>query len=86
MDAIYVNLPEEVKSYVQSRIAAGEYQDMDEYFLSLILADQDRHAIDRLDDELRKGLNSGEPIPLDDRFWEEKRRKIIETYSKVVPK
>jgi antitoxin ParD1/3/4 len=86
MSTINVNLPEEVSTYVQERVSGGKFRDEGEYILALILADRDRHAIDRLDDELRKGLNSGDPIPLDEQFWEEKRRKILETYSKESPK
>lgn len=37
----------------------------------------------RVDALLLEGLNSGEPIPVRDEFWEQKKRRLIERFGGV---
>jgi antitoxin ParD1/3/4 len=86
MSTINVNLPEEVSTYVRERISGGKFRDEGEYILALILADRDHETAEELEVLLLEGIDSGDSIPLDEQFWEERRRKILEADLKASPK
>lgn len=64
-----VNLPFPLHDFAQSRIAAGEFESLDAYVASLVLAD--KTALERA---LLQGLESGEAVPLDFAEVREKAR------------
>ncbi|MFZ4675051.1 MAG: ribbon-helix-helix domain-containing protein [Nodosilinea sp.] len=59
MSNITISLPDRVKSYIDAQVAQGGYASADEYFLALVLLDQQRRqAKESLDSLLIDGLNS----------------------------
>lgn len=44
------------------------------------IAREDEAAEQELEDLALEGLNSGEPVPADDAFWEERRRRLMERH------
>jgi len=76
MTSMNVSLPEELKEYVELRSRNG-YSTPSEYVRELIRSDQKRQAKDKLDSLLLEGLNSGEPIPVDDAFWTSLRQEAL---------
>lgn len=71
-----VSLPEELKQYVEARARTG-YSTPSEYVRELIREDRKRRAHEKLDALLMEGLNSGEPIAADARFWAELRQEAL---------
>lgn len=67
-----------MKAFVEARVSEGEYQDAGEYILALIQDDQRRKAEAHLDSLLQEGLNSGDPIEANARYWEKKRHAFLE--------
>ena len=71
-----VSLPEELKEYVEAQTKSG-YSTPSEYVRELIRCDQKRRAKERLDAILLEGLNSGDSIPVDGKFWSELKQEAL---------
>ncbi len=52
-------LPEAMRSYVDQRVASGQYGNTSEYLRELIRRDQEEQAKKRLRELIEQGLNSG---------------------------
>jgi antitoxin ParD1/3/4 len=79
MTSMNVSLPEALKEYVEAQTKNG-YATPSEYVRELIREDQKRRAKAKLDALLLEGLNSGDPIPADAKFWADLRK---EAWSKL---
>lgn len=76
MTSMNVSLPEELKEYVETQ-SKGGYSTPSEYVRELIRGDQRRRAAEKLDSLLLEGLNSGDSIPVDPRFWSELKKEAM---------
>lgn len=76
MTSMNVSLPEELKEYVEAQTQGG-YSTPSEYVRELIRSDQKRRAKEKLDGLLLEGLNSGDPIPVNAKFWDELKREAL---------
>jgi antitoxin ParD1/3/4 len=76
MTSMNISLPEELKEYVEEQTQSG-YSTPSEYVRELIREDQKRRAKERLDSLLLEGLNSGDPIPANAKFWAELKREAL---------
>lgn len=70
-------LPEELRAYVDDRVASGDYGNTSEYLRELIRRDREEQAISRLRMLVADGLESGDPIPLTDERVDQLRRKAL---------
>jgi antitoxin ParD1/3/4 len=84
METMNIALPESMKQFVQERVSGGGYSSVSEYIRELIRADQKRMAQERIDALLLEGLDSGQPIPVTQEYWEEKKRKLTERLGKTL--
>lgn len=75
MTSMNVSLPESLRRFAERRASDG-YSSVSEYFRELLRFDRERVAEGRLEALLIAGLDSGEPIEVDEGFWERKRRDI----------
>jgi antitoxin ParD1/3/4 len=73
MTTVTISLPESLKEFVDAQVASKGYSDVSEYFRSLLREAQQKEADVRLEALLLEGLASGDPIPVDDKFWSELR-------------
>jgi antitoxin ParD1/3/4 len=55
---IDIDIPDEVRVYVEAQVMAGAYGSIGEYFLDLVQQDQKRKAQDKLEALLLEGINS----------------------------
>ena len=70
-------LPEAMRSYVNQRVASGQYGNTSEYLRELIRRDQEEQAKKRLRELIEEGLNSGPGRALTiDRVAELKRQAL----------
>jgi len=76
MTSMNISLPEELKEYVEKQTQSG-YSTPSEYVRELIRGDQKRRAAERLDALLLEGLNSGDPVPANAKFWAELKRDAM---------
>ena len=88
MTSMNISLPDELKQYVEGQTKSG-YSTPSEYVRELIREDQKRRAQQQLEQLLLEGLNSGESIPVNKKFWKELKTealKRIEARKKNRPK
>ena len=76
MTSMNVSLPEELKQFAEEQTKHG-YSTPSEYVRELIREDQKRKAKERLDALLLEGLNSGDPLPVDGRFWADLKQEAL---------
>jgi antitoxin ParD1/3/4 len=84
METMNIALPESMKHFVQERVTQGGYSSVSEYVRELIRADQKRKVDERVDALLLEGLDSGQPIPVSQEYWEEKKRRLTDRLSKAI--
>jgi antitoxin ParD1/3/4 len=70
-------LPQELRAYVDERVASGEYGNTSEYLRELIRRDRQEQAVNRLRTLVADGLDSGDPLPLTDQRVEQLRREAL---------
>lgn len=70
-------LPEELRAYVDDRVASGDYGNTSEYLRELIRRDREAQAISRLRMLVADGLESGDPVPLTDERINQLRRQAL---------
>ncbi len=78
MTTMNISLPDNLKDYVDTQVEQGGYSTSSEYIRELIREDQKKKLEQRLNFLLLEGLESGKPIPVDEAYWEAKRRKLLE--------
>lgn len=78
METLHILLPAPLSIFVEERIRAEGYADVNEYFRALILAEQRRKAQEKLEGLLVEGLNSGPAEPLTKADFEEVKRTVRE--------
>jgi antitoxin ParD1/3/4 len=84
METMNIALPESMKHFVQERVTEGGYSSVSEYVRELIRADQKRKVEERIDTLLLEGVESGQPIPVSEEYWDEKKRKLTERLAKTI--
>ncbi|SUS07766.1 Transcriptional regulator [uncultured Defluviicoccus sp.] len=75
---LHISLPEELKRYVQERVAAEAYSNPSDFVRALIREDRKRRGQEHLEALLLEGLESGEAQPLDEAEWASVRQEIEE--------
>ena len=76
MTSMNVSLPEELKEYAEAQTRNG-YSTPSEYVRELIRADQRRRAGEKLNALLLEGLQSGDSLPVDSRFWNDLKQEAL---------
>ena len=76
METMKIALPESMKTFVLKRVAEGNFSSVREYVLDLIRTDQQLRHEQRIDELLLEGLASGEPIEVDEAYWQAKKEKL----------
>jgi antitoxin ParD1/3/4 len=84
METMNIALPESMKHFVQERVTEGGYSSVSEYVRELIRADQKRKVEERIDTLLLEGVESGQPIPVTEAYWEEKKRNLTERLARTI--
>ncbi|MFW9257784.1 ribbon-helix-helix domain-containing protein [Nostoc sp. CALU 546] len=54
---ISINIPDEVRVYVEAQVMSGAYSSIGEYFLSLVQQDQKRKVQVKLEGLLKEGID-----------------------------
>ncbi|MEI6730357.1 MAG: type II toxin-antitoxin system ParD family antitoxin [Pseudomonadota bacterium] len=76
MSTMNISLPDSMKNFVDSQISERGYSTSSEYIRDLIRNDQIKSSEQRLAALLLAGMESGDVISADDKYWAEKRRKL----------
>jgi antitoxin ParD1/3/4 len=76
METMNISLPDSLKEFVDSQVAAGAYSSASEYIRRLIREDQERRHREEIEQKLLEALDSGAPTPLTPGDWEDIRREV----------
>lgn len=63
-----ISLPDVMKAFVDEQVESGAYGSASEYVRELVRRDQKERAENRLETLLLEGLESGDPIPLNEEY------------------
>ncbi|MBE9007720.1 type II toxin-antitoxin system ParD family antitoxin [Fortiea sp. LEGE XX443] len=73
---ISIDMPDEVRVYVEAQMIAGAYSSMSEYFLDLVHQDQKRKAQAKLEALLKEGIDSqGQEVTPE--YWQNLRSTVL---------
>jgi len=73
MTEVLVHLPDEAQSFVEERVAAGEFASASDFLLSLIESARKQAAVERVDQLLLEGLASGPGEEATPEWWAKTR-------------
>ena len=76
MAALEIDVPVELRDYVERRVREDGFKDVSEFVCTLIATDQRETARSVLEAELLRGLDSGPPIEMTPAEWDELRREV----------
>ncbi len=74
-----LNLGEELQRFVNGQVEVGEFDGPSAYVVALI--SRAKEGKEKLEELLIEGLDSGDPIPLDDKQWSRIRGEVTERLS-----
>jgi antitoxin ParD1/3/4 len=83
MDTLQLTLPEKLKAFIESEAAARGHPSAHDYVLAILKEAQKKRAWEKAEKLVIEGLDSGDPMPMDDAFWEEMHRKLRERYPEI---
>ena len=78
MTTLNISLPDSMRTFVDEQVKQKGYSTASEYIRHLIRQDQERSEQKRLETLLMEGLDSGEPIEISEKWWENKREELIQ--------
>ena len=82
MTTVNISVPDSMKTFIDEQVAKGGYSTTSEYIRQLLRQDAERVAQARLETLLLEGLDSGEPIEINDDWWQQKRIQLLERLRK----
>jgi antitoxin ParD1/3/4 len=82
MASFNVSLPKMLREYVEGQVDEGGYSTPSEYVRFLIREDQKRRVAEKIEALLLEGIASGEPIEVNDAYWEKRRSALIASQRK----
>ena len=78
MSSLTISLPDTLRVYLDEQVKSGASGSPEDYVSSLIHADLQRKADERLENLLIEGLDSGAATPMTGEDWESLRRQTRE--------
>jgi len=82
MTTVNISVPDSMRAFIDEQVAKGGYSTTSEYIRQLLRQEAERVAQARLETLLLEGLDSGEPIEINDDWWQQKRIQLLERLRK----
>jgi len=82
MTTVNISVPDSMKTFIDEQVVKGGYSTTSEYIRQLLRQEAERVAQARLETLLLEGLDSGEPIEINDDWWQQKRIQLLERLRK----
>ena len=74
--SLNISLPPDMKEWVDARVDQAGYGTTSEYFRQLVREDQQRQMQDQVNMKLLAALESGEPVEMTPKWWEQRRKEL----------
>lgn len=71
-----ISLPEGLRDFVKDRVDQDHYGTPSAYIRQLIIDDKKKAAQERLEALLLEGLDSGEPVVVDEQYWDNMKARL----------
>lgn len=78
MGTFIVNLPDDLKPFVESQVAAGDYANADDFVRRLVENALTEAQAEHIEMLIQQGLDSGEPQEVTPETWQSLRRRLRE--------
>ena len=78
MTTLNVSLPESMRTFIDEQIKSQGYSTASEYIRHLIRKEQEAIEDKRLEALLIEGLESGEPVEINEEWWHNKREELMQ--------
>ncbi len=75
-ETMNVSMSPSQKAFVKAMVASGRFRNDSEVVRAGLRLLEERDRQRQLEELLLDGLNSGEPLEMDDRYWDELRRRV----------
>jgi antitoxin ParD1/3/4 len=82
LTTLNVSLPRTQREFVEAAAARSGCTTTSEYVRRLIHDAQQREVQEELERKVLEGLRSGEPIEVTPKFWEERRRRLMQRHKR----
>ncbi|MCU0238754.1 MAG: type II toxin-antitoxin system ParD family antitoxin [Pyrinomonadaceae bacterium] len=82
MATMTISLPEPMRDFVESEVSSGNYGSASELFRELVRERQKQKTQERLETLLLAGLESGEPIKVNEDYLNSRRKRLLEKFGK----
>jgi antitoxin ParD1/3/4 len=79
---INIDIPDEMRVYVEAQLMTGTYNSIGEYFLDLLQQDKKRKAQAKLEMLLLEGINS-DTQEVTPEYWQNLRSAVLDENSKA---
>lgn len=83
MTILTLSLPDSMRAFVEDQAAKGGLGSTEEYLRILIREAQVRADKAKLEAMLLEALESGEPVEMDDAYWERFRARLAERHGRA---
>lgn len=78
MTTLNISLPDSMRTFVNEQVNKKGYSTASEYVRHLIRQEQEREEQKQLETLLLNGLDSGDPVEINDEWWANKRMELIQ--------
>lgn len=82
MTTVTISLPDSLKKFVDKELSRKGYGNVSEYFRSLLREAKEQNENKRIETMLLKGLASGKPKKLNQKFWQDLQEEAIDLLKK----
>jgi antitoxin ParD1/3/4 len=79
MASLTIVVPDDLRDFVDRRIKEAPHASPTDYISALIREDQNRSNREQLEKRLLEGLDSGEPVPIEnlDAYFAQKKKSLL---------
>ena len=78
-----VSMAPKHKAFIRAQVASGRYRNDSEVVRAGLRLLEAQARRDRLEELLVEGLESGEPVAMDEQYWADLRRRVAEQASRM---
>lgn len=81
MATMTISLPEPMREFIESEVEGGDYGSASELIREMVRERQKRKAQERLEQLLLEGLESGEPIEVNEEYMKRHRQYLLDKFG-----
>lgn len=76
MTSLNISLPKSMRTWIDQQVKVGGYSTASEFVREVLREAQKARARQELEQKLIEGIESGPAIAVDDRYWDDLRKRV----------